>query len=168
VSEALALQLADVDLTGAVLRIRQTKFRKSRIVPMHPTTVRAMRHFAKCRERENGPKSSCFFVGWHGGPLHGVAVRCTFRRICNQLGWKSNGELPRPRIHDIRHTFACRRLLLWYRDGTDVHQAMLSLSTYLGHGKVTDTYWYLTATPELLSIAAGRFQRFSWVGGRKT
>ena len=81
------------------------------------------------------------------------------------LGWKKgNGEWPRPRIHDLRHTFACRRLLSWYRQGKNVHNLIAALSTYMGHGKVTDTYWYLTGTPELLAIAGGRFERFARTG----
>lgn len=88
---------------------------------------------------------------------------------CNNLGWhKANGELPRPRIHDLRHSFACRRLLHWYRRGQNVHHLVAALSTYLGHGKVTDTYWYLTSTPQLLSIAGDRFEHFaSLAGGRE-
>jgi integrase len=85
-----------------------------------------------------------------------------FGQLRDILGWKKgNGELPLPRIHDLRHTFACRRLLSWYRQGKNVHNLVTALSTYLGHGKVSDTYWYLTATPELLAIAGGRFERFA-------
>ena len=88
-----------------------------------------------------------------------------FDQLRDMLGWKKgNGEWPRPRIHDLRHTFACRRLLSWYRQGKNVHNLVAALSTYLGHGKVTDTYWYLTGTPELLAIAGGRFERFACTG----
>jgi integrase len=159
VSEALGLQRADVDLGTGVLHIRQTKFRKSRLVPMHPTVTAALRRYATCRDRDAA--NPAFFVGRHGRPLPYNTVRCTFRRLCDKLRWRSNGVLPRPRIHDLRHTFACRRLLQWYRDGVDVDQAIASLSTYLGHGKVTDTYWYLSGTGELLAIAGERFERFA-------
>ena len=84
-----------------------------------------------------------------------------FRRICSLLGWRGNGDLPLPRIHDLRHTFAVRRLLAWYREGVDVEQAIPSLSTYLGHGKVSDTYWYLTGTRDLIGAAGARFERFA-------
>ena len=84
------------------------------------------------------------------------------------VGKRATVNVPRPRIHDLRHTFACRRLLSWYRQGKNVHNLIAALSTYMGHGKVTDTYWYLTGTPELLAIAGGRFERFARAekGGR--
>ena len=88
-------------------------------------------------------------------------MRCTFRRLCSQLRLRSNGMLPRPRIHDLRHSFACRRLLRWYQQGVNVDHAILSLSTYLGHGKVTDTYWYLAGTVPLLATAGKRFEQFA-------
>lgn len=165
ISEALALQQADVDLEAGILRIRETKFRKSRLVPMHPTVTQVMRRYAACRDGDPDSRSGLsFFVGWHGRPLPYSTVRCTFRRLCTRLRWHSNGVLPRPRIHALRHAFACRRLLQWYREGVDVDHAIASLSTYLGHGKVTDTYWYLSGTGELLAIAGDRFERFARSG----
>jgi integrase len=162
ISEALGLHRTDVDLDAGILRIRQTKFHKSRLVPMHPTVTRALRHYATRRDGNVvGRSSLTFFVGGKGQPLSGSMVRHTFRRLCARLGLRSNGALPRPRIHDLRHTFACRRLLQWYRQGADVEHAIASLSTYMGHGKVTDTYWYLTGTGELLSIAGKRFEQFA-------
>jgi integrase len=167
VSEALRLRRDEVDLRSGVLRVSQTKFCKSRLVPMHPTVARAMRRYAAARDRDSSAKGSeSFFVGRCGRPLPYGTVRATFRRICNQLRWRSNGVLPRPRIHDLRHTFACRRLLLWYRQGIDVDRTITSLSTYIGHGKVTDIYWYLGGTGELLSIAGSRFERFALSEGR--
>lgn len=168
VSEALKLTRDHVDLIRGVLHIEQTKFCKSRLVPMHPTTTRALRRYASARDRDPAPcRAVCFFVGRHGCPLPYSTVRSVFRCLCRQLGWHGNGTLHRPRIHDLRHSFACRRLLRWYRQGIDVHQAIAALSTYLGHGKVTDTYWYLTATAPLLALAGRRFERFtSGHGGR--
>jgi integrase len=161
ISEALRLSRAHVDLAHGILHIEQTKFHKSRLVPMHPTTTRAMRRYATVRDRDPALRHAMhFFVGRHGRGLPYSTVRTAFRSLCRQLGWRSNGTLPRPRIHDLRHSFACRRLLRWYRQGIDVHQAIAALSTYLGHGKVTDTYWYLTATAPLLAVAAGRFEHF--------
>jgi integrase len=166
VSEALKLTFAHVDLDRGILRIEKTKFKKSRLVPLHPTTTHALRRYAKARHgrwalRDEG----AFFVGLDGRRLSYRAVCVAFRRLRNVLGWKKgNGELPRPRIHDLRHSFACRRLLCWYRQGKNVHNLVAALSTYLGHGKVTDTYWYLTGTPELLAIAGGRFERFARTG----
>ena len=162
VSEALALRRQDADLTRGVLRINQTKCRKSRLVPIHRTVVQQLRRFCKLRDRDPDVRASeWFFVGRHGERLPYSTVRSTFRRLGEQIGWQSNGTLPRPRIHDLRHTFACRRLLEWYRDGVDVDHAIASLSTYLGHGKVTDTYWYLSANGSLLGVANERFEQFA-------
>jgi integrase len=162
VSEPLGLRLADVDLTAGVLRVLETKFRKSRLVPMHPTVTEAMRRYAAARNSDSrGRSSTWFFLGGGDGPLPSRSVHHAFRRICSRHGWRGNGDLPFPRIHDLRHGFAIRRLLAWYREGVDVEHAIASLSTYLGHGKVTDTYWYLTGTRELLATAGARFERFA-------
>ena len=160
VSEALGLDKEHVDLAQGVLRIEETKFRKSRLVPLHGTTTRALRQYSRDRDRLTRD-SEVFFVGGNGEALPYSTVRSTFRRICVQLRWRSNGEMPRPRMHDLRHSFACRRLLRWYQQGVNVDHAIASLSTYLGHGKVTDTYWYLTGTTPLLAIAGRRFERFT-------
>jgi integrase len=165
VSEALALHRNDVDLGAGVIRIRQTKFRKSRLVPLHATVVRALRRFVARRDQEkNAGASEWFFVGRHGRLLPYSTVRTTFGGIRHRLGWRCTGTLHHPRIHDLRHSFACRRLLQWYRDGVDIDHAITSLSTYLGHGKVTDTYWYLSASGGLLSLANRRFERFASSG----
>ena len=165
VSEPLRLGVADVDLDGGVLRVLETKFRKSRLVPMHPTVIEAMRRYAAQRDRDpRGRSSAWFFLGRGDRRLPQRSVHHAFRRICSMLGWRGNGDLPLPRIHDMRHSFAVRRLLTWYREGVDVEQAILSLSTYLGHGKVSDTYWYLTGTRELLGTASARFERFALPG----
>jgi len=85
-----------------------------------------------------------------------------FERLCKQLGWKPRGGHPAPRIHDLRHTFVCRRVKLWQAEGPNSDNAMAAaLSTYIGHAKVSDTYWYLTATPGLMSAAAKRFEHFA-------
>lgn len=162
VSEALRLDKDHVDLARGIIRIEQTKFRKSRLVPIHVTVAQALRRYA--RERDRDPQTrhtGAFFVGGHGQALPYSTVRSTFRRLRSQLGWRGNGMLPQPRIHDLRHSFACRRLLRWYQQKVDVDQMIVALSTYLGHRRVTDTYWYLTGTPQLLSIAGQRFERFA-------
>lgn len=162
VSEALNLGKEHVDLARGILRIEETKFRKSRLVPVHSTTARALRRYARERDRDRLARDSeAFFVGGHGQSLPYSTVRSTFRRLCTQYGWRSNGMLPRPRIHDLRHSFACRRLLRWYQQGVNVDHAIASLSTYLGHAKVTDTYWYLTGTAPLLATAGKRFEQFA-------
>ena len=88
-------------------------------------------------------------------------VHRVFADLRRQLGWRNRGAHHAPRIHDLRHTFVVRRILLWQAKGVDIDQAMLSLSTYVGHAKVTNTYWYLSAVPELMALAAGRFELFT-------
>jgi integrase len=136
------------------------------LVPLHPTAKRALCRYAQTRfgtldVHDNSP----FFVNKKGNRLTYGAIRWNFDKLREMLGWtQGNGEWPRPRIHDLRHTFACQRLLFWYRHKLDVHHLIAALSTYLGHGKVSDTYWYLTSTPELLAIVGGRFERFADTG----
>lgn len=160
VSEALRLARTDVDLTGGVLTIRATKFRKSRLVPLHTTATAALRTYAEHVDRAV-PRhiAPTFFVSVRGTPLAYSTVRTVFRRLSQALGW--NTLVPRPRIHDLRHTFACRRLQQWYEEGVDVAPRVPALATYLGHAKITDTYWYLTGTPELLALATARFAIFA-------
>lgn len=159
VSEALRLTQTDVDLRDSVLHIRATKFRKSRLVPLHPTTTAALGSYVVQRDRvlRRSP-SAAFFVGTRGRALPYSTVRNVFLCLRRSLGWEQ--LKPRPRIHDLRHTFACRRLRDWYSAGVDVGSRVASLATYLGHAHVTDTYWYLTAAPDLLARAAERFATF--------
>ena len=98
-----------------------------------------------------------------GRELRPSAVHWTFQQIRTVLQWPGGHRAPR--LYDLRHTFACRRLLVWYREGIDVNHAISALATYLGHVKVSDTYWYLSGVPELLAVAAQRFERF--VAGAK-
>jgi integrase len=159
-SEACCLTCGDVDLDRALLTIRGTKFRKSRCVPLHPSATRALTQYAADRDAVVPSDPSSFFFRTQRVPkLTPAAVQKAFARIRRRLGWTAQGRARRPRIHDTRHTFAVRRLLRWYEEGVDVGQKILALSTYLGHAKVTDTYWYLTGVPELLAIASQRFER---------
>lgn len=160
ISEALKLTRSDADLAGGVLTIRATKFRKTRLVPLHPTASLALARYAERRDRVH-PHSSVpnFFLGQTGAPLAYSTVRTKFLRLRRDLGWNPRSPGRAPRIHDIRHTFVCRRLQSWYENGNDVEHQVLALSTYLGHAKVSDTYWYLTATPALLAIIANRFEQ---------
>jgi integrase len=170
ISEALHLLRQHVDLHRGLLRIEQTKFKKSRWVPLHPTVTQALRRYQHQRDARWGNNGQeAFFVGGNGLALRSNTVDVAFRRLCRRLGWHhGNGELPRPRIHDLRHSFACRRLLKWYRQGENVNNRMASLATYLGHSGASSTYWYLTATPELLGIMARRFENFAAPGaGRR-
>src|SRR5690606_26402013 len=159
VSEARRLTLTDVDLVDGVLRINETKFRKSRLVPMHSTTTAALRSYAIQRDRVVWPQqTAAFLVGARGTRLPYSTICTVFQHLRRALGWEQLN--PRPRIHDLRHTFACRRLRDWYAAGVDVAPLVASLATYLGHSHVTDTYWYLTASPDLLAQAADRFAAF--------
>ncbi len=166
VSEALDLLDADVDLKFAMLTVRQTKFAKSRQLPLHPSAVEALKRYRSLRIRQvRTTAETPFFVGTRGQllgqPLGDRQVHRVFNELRNKLGWVNRGAHDGPRIHDLRHSFAVRRLMLWHAQGIDVDQAMLSLSTYLGHAKVSNTYWYLTAIPELMALAGGKFERFA-------
>jgi site-specific recombinase XerD len=160
VSEALALEPRDVDLVQGLLHIREAKFHKSRYVPMHVTTRCALRRYSRRREMQvSATATPRFFVSDDGCPLSLRAVQSAFEKLREQLGWRSRGGHPAPRIHDLRFTFICRRLERWYAQGVDIDRVILSLYTYVGHVEVSSTYWYLTATPELMRLAARRFQR---------
>jgi integrase len=163
ISEALALRLADVDLQQGVLTIRRTKFGKSRAVPLHPSTTHALCRYRASRDLTGAAsgEEEHLFIGLRadvlGTPLAGHQARLVFAGLRRELGWVNRGTHHAPRIHDLRHTFVVRRVLLWQQQGVDVDQAMLSLSTYLGHAGVADTYWYLQAVPDLMAVAAQRF-----------
>lgn len=162
VSEALKLTRLDVDWQQGLLTVRQSKFRKSRLVPLHPSTLCALRDYASLRDRYHSRATvEAFFLSDRGTVLSRGEVGATFWRLRKQLSWSARDGHSRPRIHDMRHSFACRRLLRWYEEGVDLEHAVSALSTYLGHACVADTYWYLTAIPELLGIATARFERFA-------
>lgn len=160
ISEALHLSCKDVNFETKLLVVRETKFSKSRYVPLHPTTVDALKNYTQFRNKAAPVTSDldAFFMLDNGCPLNYRQALYAFQTIRRQIVWRRNRP---PRIHDLRHTFACNRLLSWYEEGIDVNNAILMLSIYLGHGKVTDTYWYLTGIPSLMAIAAKRFERFS-------
>jgi integrase len=166
ISEALALRNEDVDLKRGMITIHQTKFGKSRQVPMHPSTVQALQHYRWMRDRSgvSAQDDAPFFFGTrgrrHGLPLGERQVHRVFAELRQQLGWHNRGAHHAPRIHDLRHTFVVRRILLWHANGVDIDRAILSLSTYVGHAMVTNTYWYLSAVPELMALAAGHFESF--------
>ena len=168
VSEAVHLLDTDVDLKSGMLTIRQTKFAKSRYVPLHPSTVNALKEYHLIRNSYvEVTDETPFFIGSRGRFLgHELSLRQVHRvfiGIRNQLGWINRGAHNGPRIHDLRHTFVVRRVLLWHAQGLDVDQQMLALSTYVGHATVTNTYWYLTGIPELMALAAEKFEAFMQV-----
>jgi integrase len=159
-SEACRLATSDVDLVNGVLTIRETKFRKSRLVPLHPTTTEALSCYAAQR---NAFGPGYFFRTDQLLTLAHATVQQTFSRLRLRLGWTAEGRARRPRIHDLRHTFAVRRLLHWYEEGVELDRKILALATYMGHAKVTYTYWYFSAVPELMAIASQRFERFATI-----
>lgn len=160
-SEALHLQCGDVDRDQGVLTVRMTKFRKSRHVPLHPTVVAALERYMAVRARHGANGDSPLFLSSSGGLLPKRTVDCVFQKLRTELGWVARGGYTDVRIHDLRHTFICRRVQLWHDHGADIDNAMAALSTYVGHAKVSDTYWYLTGVPELMAVAAKRFELFA-------
>lgn len=159
ISEALALNRDDVNWSEAVLTIRRTKFGKSRLVPVHPSTQRALEQYTRRRDRVYPkPATESVFVSERGARLTQWTVRYTFNRLSRRIGLRGPADRRGPRLHDLRHRLAVDTLLRWYRAGVDVERYLPALSTYLGHGHVADTYWYVSAVPELLRLAAARLE----------
>lgn len=159
VSEALTLDRPDVDLDLGILYIRRTKFGKSRYVPVHPSTVDALKKYAEARDRLfPAPLTPTFFISERGRRITDCMARYTFAKLSQQIGLRlpANGHGRGPRLHDMRHRFAACTLIHWYRAGLDVERELPKLATYLGHVHVNDTYWYLEAVPELLQLATDR------------
>jgi len=159
-NEALHLARDDVDLVNGVLTIRDTKFGKARFVPLHPSTQRALQRYATIRDRLcRNPGTPHFFLSDRGKCVTYDMLRWTFVKLSHQTGLRAPGQSHGPRLHGFRHRLAINTLLKWYRRGLDVERHLPVLSTYLGHAHITDTQWYLTATPQLLRYALGRVER---------
>lgn len=167
ISEALALTATDVDLDAGVLRIREAKFHQQRLVPLHPSVTQSLTMYAGRRD-QLVPRPACdrFFLRDDGRPTNQAVMLYALQTLCQQLGWKPRGDYPHHRLHDMRHTYIVRSVLRFYEQGIDVDRAVLALSTYVGHAKVSDTYWYFTGIPELMGVAAERFHRYSQGGAR--
>ena len=160
VGEALALDHADWDPGAGVLRIRHAKFGKTRLVPLHASTGAALTAYCRLRDRTfRAPRSPSLFVSRAGTRLHYTNVHVAFLRLVRIAGLVDRPPR-RPRLHDLRHSFAMHTLLAWYHAGVDVEARLPWLSTYLGHVGPASTYWYLTATPELVTVAHRRLERF--------
>lgn len=160
--EALSLSLKDVNLHEGVITIRETKFNKTRLVPLDKTVVHALREYADFREAYILiPQSANFFLGENGRRLGSNAIHWTFRRLCTACTLHSIPRGRNPRLYDLRHTFCTRRLLLWHQQGIDVEYSLLALSTYVGHVKVTDTYWYFSGVPELFAWIGAKFETYA-------
>ncbi len=167
-SEAIKLLVSDVQLDETVPRllIHHAKFQKSRWVPLHPTAAEQLRGYAELRrEMKYDGLSDMFFISEQGRPLDYNVLQRTFRRLIRRLGLSPRPGQRRPTLHSFRHTFAVERLRQWYEAGADARALLPNLSIYLGHVDPAATYWYLTATPELLGAAAQLFQRYAEKGG---
>lgn len=157
INEALWMRRDDVDLEQGILTIRGTKFGKSRLVPLHPTTQEVLLRYAARRDEHPDRRSSpYFFVTERGRRLLLQYVYPVFWKLSRQIGLRAPADHTGPRLHDLRHRFAVQTLLQWYRAGEDVERRLPALSTYLGHTCVRDTYWYISACPELMEHAARR------------
>ncbi len=161
VSEVVALDRGHVDLHEGLLTIRRTKFGKSRMVPIHQSTRNALLGYAELRDRLFPVTTTwAFFLSERGKRVTACGTRYNFAKVSREVGLRDPVEGHRhghgPRLHDMRHRFAARTLIDWYRAGLDVEREMPKLSTYLGHVHVNDTYWYLEAVPELLRLATER------------
>jgi len=160
IGEATALTFNDVDLQEAILTIRSTKFGKSRLVPLHSSTVAVLADYMQRRQEFCAAHSTDrLFVNERGAPLTHDQSIDTFQRLLKKIGVTNQREHRRPHLHDLRHRFALRTLVQWYRDGQDVERQLPALSAYLGHTEARNTYWYLSACPELMGLARERLER---------
>jgi integrase len=159
IGEAIRLDSDDLDWTNGLLTVRHSKFGKSRQVPLHPSTVEALAAYAQLRDQLcPQPTAQSFFVSISGARLIYNDVHWTFLQLVRRAGLQRRSATCRPRPHDLRHTFAVRTLLDWYRAGLDVEARLPLLSTYLGHFEPSNTYWYLSAAPELMALASQRLE----------
>ena len=159
-NEALHLRRDDVDLLHGVLTIRDSKFGKTRYVPVHASTQCALQGYARLRDRLcRIPASPHFFLSDRGTRVTYDMLRWTFVKLSHQIGLRAPGDSHGPVLHGLRHRLAIQTLVTWYRRGIDVERHLPELSTYLGHAHITDTQWYLTATPQLLRAALKRVER---------
>ena len=165
VSEAVALTVADVDLAGSVLTIRNTKFNKTRVVPIGSQLNQVITQYAARRKQAGHPQSSSapFFVLRRGGRVSVQLVEQAFRCVREYAGVsRDDGARYQPRLHDMRHSFAVHRLTAWYQEGADVPKLLPQLATYLGHTQIAATQVYLTITPEVLHEASVRFEHYAF------
>jgi len=166
-SEALNLTVGDVDLATGAITVRQTKFQKSRCLPLHASVVQALSLYRQSRDRCLATdREAPFFASTGGAALPKRTVERVFQRLLSYAGVQSRSDYPRPRIYDLRHTFAVRRLQRWREQGQSIDQAMFWLCTYLGHVSISNTYWYITGVPDLMSLIGERFEHFVIAGVR--
>jgi integrase len=164
ISEALALTRADVDLNAHLLTIRESKFYKTRLVPIGPRLTAVLRTYADDRRWQGHANNRAhpFFVTRTDTAVTRGMAEAAFVRLRNSADIaREDGARYQPRLHDLRHTMAIHRLVAWYREGADVQRLLPQLATYLGHVDVAATQRYLTMTPELLEEASRRFERYT-------
>jgi len=155
IGEAIGLERDDVELGAGIITIREAKFDRSRLVPLHPSTTAAMSRYSKRRDSLcPRPRSTAFFLSGAGTRLERSSVDKVLREVTISMGICT--ATVRPRAHDLRHSLAVATLIGWLRGGVNVDENMAVLSTYLGHVSPADTYWYLSASPELMALAAER------------
>jgi integrase len=159
VGEAIRLDRRDFDLSAGVVTVRDSKFGKSRELPLHPTTVAVLREYLRIRDaHQHQDVSDALLISPAGTRLIYCNVHATFRQLRTDAGLRRRSSACRPRVHDLRHRFAVQTLLDWYRDGVDVQPRLPLLSTYMGHTHPRHTFWYLQAAPELMAIAGQRLE----------
>ena len=158
-SEPARLTASDVDFTRQLIRIRNTKFAKERIVPVDGTVARRLQAYRQWIERKIGPISpdSAFFYTTGGAPLTERALQYAFKLIRPCIDARPAGY-PNVRLYDLRHTMACNTVRRWLEQGADVNASLHVLSAYMGHSKPEDTFWYLSATPELMRLACSKYE----------
>jgi len=167
IGEAIRLTIADVHLESvpSFLHIRETKFHKSRLVPLHSSTADRLRNYIDMRTHlRYDAFSDALFVSEHGQALSHKALGQWFSNLCRRLEIEPINGGRRPSLHALRHAFAIERIRRWGQDGVDVQALLPNLSVYLGHVRPQESYWYLTATPELFLTAAARFERYAIEG----
>jgi integrase/recombinase XerD len=159
VGEAIRLDRADLDLAAGVITVRQSKFGKSRLLPLHPSATAALRGYLRLRDRLcPHPSTAAVFISPAGTRLLYCNVHATWKLLIASAGLKARSAACRPRIHDLRHSFAVASLLDAYAAGQDGQARLALLSTYMGHADPGHTYWYLSAAPELLALAGQRLE----------
>lgn len=162
ISEALKFRFGDVDIAGQCLTVRMTKFAKSRHVPFDVSVAAALSRYVAIRGHYAPSKpDASFFVGASGQAPSKRQVHWTFQQLRRDANIVARGAYDEARIHDLRHTFICRRVQRWQNEGADIDNAIAALATYVGHAKLSDTYWYLTGIPDLMAAAGDRFEAFA-------
>ncbi|OGT42302.1 MAG: hypothetical protein A3F13_07245 [Gammaproteobacteria bacterium RIFCSPHIGHO2_12_FULL_40_19] len=159
INELISLNRNDFDEKNGWIIIRNSKCDKSRLLPLHQTTIQQLKKYAKIRDRFPVQDGNAFFLSDRGMRITEWSTRYVFIQISKKIGLRNMIDSHGPRIHDIRHRFAILTLLNWYHEGADINKKIILLSTYLGHKKPTDTYWYVTGTPELLAQATAKLEK---------